>query len=339
MMAIQLPPHYTLRPATLADVEETTALFNAAGEKLVGVADKFHADELAREWQSPGYNLETDSCLAIAPNGAIAGFIEFWDPSDPHVRYNVWGRTHPDHENRGIGTALLAWAEARAGQSIGKAPTDARLTLGGSTLASHAVAHDLYRAAGYQPVRAYLRMVIHMDAPPTEPAWPANVVLRAMRPGDEVDMVRAFRDSFRDHWGFIESPFEEEMERWRANAFADPEFDPSLYFLAWEGEQIAGVSLCWHKVSDDAEMGWVNILGVRRPWRKQGLGLALLRHSFGEFYRRGKRKVGLGVDAASLTGATRLYEKAGMRSDPAREMLVFEKELRPGVELRTEKVA
>jgi GNAT superfamily N-acetyltransferase len=250
------------------------------------------------------------------------------------VRYNVWGRTHPDHEDRGIGTALLAWAEDRAAQSVGKAPADARLTLGGGALASHAAAHDLYRAAGYQPVRAFLRMVIHMDTPPAEPAWPAHITLRTMQPGEEADVIRSFRESFRDHWGFVETPFEEELARWRAGAFADPEFDPSLYFLACEGEQIAGVSLCWHDTFDDPDMGWVSILGVLRPWRKQGLGLSLLRHSFAEFYRRGKRKVGLGVDAASLTGATRLYEKAGMRSDPTREMLAFEKEIRPGVELR-----
>jgi ribosomal protein S18 acetylase RimI-like enzyme len=75
---------------------------------------------------------------------------------------------------------------------------------------------------------------------------------------------------------------------------------------------------------------------VRRPWRKRGLGLALLNHSFGEFYRRGYRRVGLGVDAQNLTGALRLYEKAGMRADPARRFSVYEKELRLGVDLAVE---
>jgi ribosomal protein S18 acetylase RimI-like enzyme len=54
--------------------------------------------------------------------------------------------------------------------------------------------------------------------------------------------------------------------------------------------------------------------GVRRPWRRRGLGLALLRRAFGEFQRRGERLVQLGVDAASPTGATRLYERVGMRT-------------------------
>jgi ribosomal protein S18 acetylase RimI-like enzyme len=75
-------------------------------------------------------------------------------------------------------------------------------------------------------------------------------------------------------------------------------------------------------------------LGVRRPWRKRGLGLALLNHAFGEFYLRGKRKAGLGVDAENLTGALKLYEKAGMHVHKQFDM--FEKELRPGLEISTQ---
>ncbi len=75
----------------------------------------------------------------------------------------------------------------------------------------------------------------------------------------------------------------------------------------------------------------MDTLGVRRQWRKRGIGLALLRHSFGEFYRRGKRMAGLGVDAENLTGALRLYENAGMHVHLAFDH--FEKELRPGKEI------
>jgi ribosomal protein S18 acetylase RimI-like enzyme len=64
------------------------------------------------------------------------------------------------------------------------------------------------------------------------------------------------------------------------------------------------------------------------------LGLALLRHSFNEFYRRGKRKVGLGVDAQNLTGALRLYENAGMHVQKTFDQ--YEKELRPGIEISTQ---
>ena len=68
-----------------------------------------------------------------------------------------------------------------------------------------------------------------------------------------------------------------------------------------------------------------------RPWRKRGLGEALLLQSFGEFYKRGTRTIGLGVDAQNPTGATRLYQKVGMYI--ASEYVTYEKELRPGREI------
>jgi ribosomal protein S18 acetylase RimI-like enzyme len=76
------------------------------------------------------------------------------------------------------------------------------------------------------------------------------------------------------------------------------------------------------------DIGWIRSLGVRRRWRRKGLAMALLHHSFGEFYRRGKRSVGLGVDSENPTGATRLYERAGMHI--AEVFDLCEKELRAG---------
>jgi ribosomal protein S18 acetylase RimI-like enzyme len=97
--------------------------------------------------------------------------------------------------------------------------------------------------------------------------------------------------------------------------------------VAWDGNQIAGFSQNRYRMG----IGWIGTLGVRRPWRKIGLGYSLLIHSFGEFYKRGTKTIGLGVDASNPTGATRLYQKAGMHA--ASEFVTYEKELRPGREL------
>ena len=126
--------------------------------------------------------------------------------------------------------------------------------------------------------------------------------------------------------------------RWLHYMEHSQDFDPALWFMALEDDQVVGMSLCYEKAYDDPKMGWVGTLGVCRHWRRRSLGLALLQHSFCELYQRGKRKAGLGVDADSLTGATRLYEKAGMRSDPAHAFLFYEKELRLGIELTTQRV-
>jgi ribosomal protein S18 acetylase RimI-like enzyme len=104
-----------------------------------------------------------------------------------------------------------------------------------------------------------------------------------------------------------------------------------------DGDEITGFNICQAHSFDDPDKGWVATLGVRRPWRKRGIGLALLRHSFNEFYRRGLRRAGLGVDAQNLTGALRLYESAGMHVEQAFDQ--YEKELRSGIEISVESLS
>jgi ribosomal protein S18 acetylase RimI-like enzyme len=74
-------------------------------------------------------------------------------------------------------------------------------------------------------------------------------------------------------------------------------------------------------------MGWISGLGVVRSHRRRGLARAILLTAFNDFFRRGQHSVALGVDADSLTGATRLYESAGMRTVEAHDQV--RKVLRP----------
>jgi ribosomal protein S18 acetylase RimI-like enzyme len=59
-------------------------------------------------------------------------------------------------------------------------------------------------------------------------------------------------------------------------------------------------------------MGWVLDLAVGPTFRRHGLGEALLRSAFRALWQRGHTRVGLEVDCENETGATRLYERAGM---------------------------
>ena len=171
-----------------------------------------------------------------------------------------------------------------------------------------------------------------MDTPPPAPVWPECITLRTYNPETDLEAVyRVDVEAFRDHFGFIEPTFEEGLQRFKHFMTGARDFDPSLWFLAMDGDEIAGICLCRNHAFDNPDVGYVNILGVRGPWRKRGIGLALLRHAFGELYQRGKRKAGLGVDAENLTGALRLYENAGMHVHQA--FHIFEKEIRPGQEI------
>ena len=126
MYAETLAGGYLMRPAMLDDLEASVAMFNACSRQLIGT-DEFTVENYRNEWQAPGLNLETDIQVVVAPDGQIVGCMEVWDLSDPHVRVNVWGRVHPEHQGCGIGSVMVQWAEKRARQAIPKAPAGARV--------------------------------------------------------------------------------------------------------------------------------------------------------------------------------------------------------------------
>ena len=85
--------------------------------------------------------------------------------------------------------------------------------------------------------------------------------------------------------------------------------------------EVAGAALCF----GDRHLGWVLDLAVGSLSRKRGLGLALLQSGFRALYLGGHTHVGLEVDSENETGATRLYERAGMRI--TRRYATYEKRL------------
>lgn len=326
----QLPCGYTLRPPTLDDVPATVAMLNASSLDTFGTP-QFTEDEFRADWQEPGFTLATDSRVVTAPDGQIVGMTDIiFRP--PYVRTFIWGRVHPNHRGLGIGTLLNQWAEARVQERIAEAPPDARVTVGCQNGSTNRAAAELLKNRGYAHVRSFYSMKIEMETAPPPPLWPVGITVRTMIPDQEEELVyRAKDEAFQDHWGYVETPFAEGFAIWLHHLQNNSDHDPSLFFLAMDGEELAGYALCEPKITDYPDMAWVDNLGVRRPWRRRGLALALLQHVFGEFYRRGVKKVGLGVDASSLTGATRLYEKAGMQI--FRQYNAYEKELRPGRDL------
>ena len=58
--------------------------------------------------------------------------------------------------------------------------------------------------------------------------------------------------------------------------------------------------------------GWVKALATLRPYRRRGVGGALLRQAFAVYAAKGRKEAGLGVDLANPTEAARLYRSVGM---------------------------
>jgi mycothiol synthase len=320
-----LPPGFILRAAIQNDLESVAELIRAVCEADGDPDDAVSPAELKSSWDED-FNLETDVWIVTDPSGKVVGYEEFY-AYPGHASLQGDGYVHPQFNNMGIGTALLRTLDQRARLEMTRAEPDLRVYLRNFMTIGDDRGRTLHENEGFKAIRFHWSMRIKLDSPPPAPKFPPGVEIRPFVETEHLYPVyEALEEAFADHWGHIKLSFEE----WKKMRMSPERYQPDLWFVAWQGNEIAGVSICRKREN----MGWVWSLGVRPTWRKQGLGMALLLHSFGEFHRRGEKVAGLGVDASNPTGATRLYERAGMSIET--EYVCYEKEFRPGRELDEE---
>jgi mycothiol synthase len=325
----QIPSEsFLVRSPTLDDAEAIADLINACS---VEHGEKPSATEqsIRTSMKMPGLDLETDTLLAIDRRRRVIGFALVQD-NPPNALLSALAEVHPQQRGKGIGTVLCRWIEERARQAISRLPTGTRVAVVQKRSSHDKTARDLLSEEGYQVVRHNFRMVIEMDAPPAEPMEPEGIVIRPFNREEEGRaLVEALRDAFRDNWGYVERPFELEYQRWMHILGRDDDGETARYwFVAIDEKEIVGFALSRLRESQDLGDALIYVVGVRPGWRRRGIALALLERSFRELYQAGKRRVRLEVDAQNRTGATRLYEKAGMRVE--RRYDFWEKELCSG---------
>ena len=313
-----MPEGYAMRAPEREDAGEVAAMIRAADLADNGASD-MSVEELLDDWHS--LDLAEEAVAVVAPEGTIAGYADVVNRS--FVSVSVYGYVHPDFRGLGIGACLISWGERWTRERIPHAPEGARVVVQHYINNLNEPAQRLLRSLDYAPVRGVYVMETELHEAPPRPRWPEGVSVRTFAPGrDERPLFEAVEDAFRDMWGRPRGTLERFVGMTRAESF-----DPALWFLAVAGDEIAGVTLC-KTLSGE---GWIQVVGVRRPWRNRGLGLALLRHALAEYLRRGVRKIALSVDAESTTGAPRLYERAGM--SVRESYIIYLKELRSGTDL------
>jgi mycothiol synthase len=315
---MELPEGYTTREPAREDAEAVAALISACQIADTGASD-MSLEEMLDDWHT--LDLDEEAVILTSPDGRIAAYADVFNRS--FVIVSIYGYVHPDYREVGLGTYLVAWGERWTRDRMPQAPGNARVVVQHYINSANEGARRLLEGSGYTPVRGIYVMETKLDEAPPLPHWPTGISVRTFVPGkDERTVYEAVEDAFRDLWGRPRNPFERFVRETQKESF-----DPSLWFLATTGDEIAGLTLCKTLAGE----GWVDVVGVRRPWRNRGLGLALLRHAFTEYYRRGTHKVSLSVDAESITGAPRLYGRAGMRVKES--YAIYLKELRQGVDI------
>jgi mycothiol synthase len=306
-----LPDGYAMRAATLDDIPAVVAVGRACDLEDFGEVD-MHEDWIRDDWGRPRFDVTTDTWVVVGPGGEIVAFAYTWD-EEPFTIFDSAGWVHPRHRGLGIGIGLALAVERRAARDPGKVPAGSALRVHQSFDADASGAHGpdssgaraLFERLGYLPEREFLHMQIDVRDWLDPGGAPAGIEVRTRVEGDDPGIFTAMDEGFRQHWGYQPEPYEEWLQQW----FASAGFDPTLWFVALEGDEIAGA--LQGKVTDGR--GWVDSLAVRDAWRRRGIGEALLRAAFATFRERGLTTVMLNVDRDNTTGATRLYERAGMR--------------------------
>lgn len=302
-----------LRPyAGLDDVDEIVRIVNA-GNRADGVDERWTVPALRSWFEHPTATFDARRDVVVGELGGrpvAAGGLEWVDTRDgEHREYRFWGAVDPELRGRGIGSRLLVHHEKRARTLVAEQRPDREPVLG-TFVPVGRPAESLLRAAGFDVARWFFEMVRPTLDGVVVSSLPDGLEIRPVTSDQHPAIWRANREAFRDHWGGSdESP--EAMHR----LLADPDTDPGLWVIAWDGDEVAGG--IWNEIfpEENAELemqrGWLGSVFTRRPWRARGLARALIGRSLELLRERGMTSAALGVDADNPTGALGLYEAAG----------------------------
>jgi mycothiol synthase len=306
----ELPEGYRVRPATVADLPEVVKLFDAL-DAVLGLVPATDVELLGGLYQVPGFDAHLDSWLITTADGALAGYGDAEERQE-EGSVATFGRVHPDHSGKGIGSFLLGVMESRASEIAAGRP----MTIRTSTVAQDEPALHLIASLGYRHVRDFLHMERSLDDLKAL-ELPPGVSIRSFQEGDGPLFHSIEARAFRGQWGTSARPFEE----WEARNLSGERFRPEACFLAEYKGRPAGMLIGrgW------AEEAWVDSLGVLEEFRGRGIGGALLERAFRGFRESGYDQVALNVDSANPTGATRFYAAHGMSL--RRHWVVFNKPL------------
>jgi len=300
-----LPEGWTLRRPTLDDATAILAMVHACDIASVGAPD-FLLEEVRESLLEPNTDMSRDCWLALDETGTVVGWAYPYNPTGgTRDFFNVYA--WPD---RGL-PALRPLVElimdrmAERAAEFGHDPYELR----SGAVATEKPLIEALTEAGLVFLKQHARMQMPLDGvPATIPEPPPGVLVRPARPDDEAEM-RAFQavieEAFRDT-----DHFSVGYDEWRQQ-LATQEYIPyDEWFVAEADGRIVGALQSSGPAEE--EEGWVSRLAVLRPYRKRGIGEALLRRAFAAYAAHGRTKAGLGVDLENPTAAVRLYESVGL---------------------------
>lgn len=318
------------RIAGRADYASISTLYQRSMD-ADGIDEAFTADDVTQIFSFPhNFNPKEDARLAEVA-GECVGFVRVnWEKEDIGARiYRHFGCVVPQWRRRGIGGSLLGWAQRRILAIAATQPQDGPRFFQAFAAENAVGTRSMLEKDGYSPERYFDFMIrCSLEDIPDLPL-PAGLEIRPATPAHYRAIWDAMNEAFQDHWG-SHPPSEENYQHWQHHRL----FQPNLWKVAWDGDQVAGMSVNSIDQEENRqfnrERGYIEDLGVRRPWRRRGLASALLALSLEELALQGMKEASLGVDTRNPSGALRLYERLGFRR--ARREIAYQKPF-PGQEI------
>jgi ribosomal protein S18 acetylase RimI-like enzyme len=241
--------------------------------------------------------------------GSIVGYTStvWWEETDGQALYLHRGLVQPGWRGRGIGTALLRWAEEHLRQRARQRPAGTRASFAANATSTQQEAHALLQSEGYVVPDGRDSGYVEMgnDDLGRLPAvvLPAGVRRRPVVPAHHRAIYRAMKEAYAEEPDTL--PSEEEYRRWARRLSAEP----ALCFVAWEGEEVAGQVLC--RIARGR--GEITEVSVRKPWRRRGIATALLVLALETLRDRGLTEARLHTLRNNLYGSIPLYGSVGFR--------------------------
>jgi len=259
-------------------------------------------------------NLESDMIFVEVKGKVVAYSRVGWFPetSGDRIYYSL-GVIRRDWRRKGIGTMILTFCENRLLEIAADHPEDCRKFLQFDYNKNQLGRARLASGFGYQEVRWGYEMKRAIDRPLPDAAIPAGLEVRPVQERDWRDIFEAQNEAFRDHWGHVEAT-EKDYQRF----ISETTFEPKLWKVAWDQDQVAGMVLNFVNELENKEYnrkrGYTEYISVRRPYRRKGLARYLLVESIKMFREMGMEETALGVDVDNPNHALDLYQGVGYQT-------------------------